>query len=155
MKSKPASSLPSRMWFIICLLAVFSLNDIVAADDELVQLPVIGAELIDGGLLIGSPPGDSTPTQGSGHALRPNATEIGFDYLGRSVVADLGQLQWVQRIEVCSTNDTKGKVQNLNEETLELYQSVDNITFERVTGYQYHAHAAAENDFAALRGSAQ
>lgn len=145
-----ASQLQSRVRILFCLLALLSLDSNVSAAVELAPLPVIGAELIDGGMVIGSPPGDSNPRQGSGRALRPNATEVGFDYLGRSVVVDLGQLQLVQQIEVCSTNNTNGKIQNLNEETLELYQSVDNLTFDRVKGYQYHAHAAEKNDFSSL-----
>jgi len=144
----------SQTRIVLCLLSLLSLESIVSAADELVLLPVIGAEVIDGRMVIASPAGDSNPRQGSGRVLRPNTTETALDYLGVSVVVDLGQMQLVQRVELCSTNNTNGKIQNLNESTLELYASTDNVTFERVRGYKYNARAVEKDDFVGLRGSA-
>jgi hypothetical protein len=138
--------------FIICMMAVLGLASSLPAADALVPLPVVGAEFIDGSMVMGAPSGDPDPTRGSGRALRPNAIEIALDYLGRSVVVDLGQIQLVQKIEVCSTYDRK--LRHLNSTTLELYQSIDNLTFTRVKGYRYNARGADKDDYVTLLGRA-
>ncbi|MBI4027139.1 MAG: family 10 glycosylhydrolase [Verrucomicrobia bacterium] len=132
---------------VVCSFASHAANA-----DEPSPLPVVGTEYIDGTNPVYDgqygPPGDPEPTQGTGNQLHPSRLSVALDYQACSVVADLGDNQLVQRIELCDTGvDNKGNAANLNAENLEIYRSHDNRTFEKVPRGTFRQYAGTNGVF--------